>query len=115
MVFLSLLLLPEWQRYRENWNRSRIKCMIFGSFLNLESLQLAYKLSQGCNYNNQTLPERICWEAEQILLIFFPISRKLQENFELKYRMEDLVMEQVSEMELQHAIQTILTRSHEIV
>jgi hypothetical protein len=117
MAELVLLLVPEWHRYRKEWQQLLPKCVIFGSFTDRDSLQIAAKLARYYPLNQRVIPDqtRCSFEIHPIFLVFFPISRKLLINLQCKQQLESILLNLPPEEIVSKKITELQERTIEIL
>jgi hypothetical protein len=104
MASMNLLLLPEWHRNVIQWKQAEFRSLIFCSFVDRDSVELALWLSRYYLYHREILPRAKTQDDDHIFLVFFPISRKLQINIDIQNRFEDLLQTQYSEDRLENKV-----------
>lgn len=112
MIEASVMLLSEWDAYRQktdaSW-QSDVTLQIFGSFLDRQSLELAWILAND-PFETDDLDQTIA-----IQLIFLPICRSWTLNQKFKREVQLLLQTPLTELRFNPAIMSIVNQALEVV
>lgn len=115
MASMNFFLLPEWHRIVGQMKQIEFRSIIFSSFVDRDSVELALKLNWYYSYHRNPYPSLNRQDEDRISVVFFPISRKLSINLDIRNRFEKLLQTMDSGDKLENQINNFIENGQNII